>query len=105
MNIKAQTYAQCFALNYVQDRFANQTPEDHAEVVRLCCIIKPLVTWHGENVASICRERCGGQGMNILLLIKYSILILTVFFFFFSNKASWQPTDSVRKILITNKYV
>jgi acyl-CoA oxidase len=28
----------------------------------LCCIIKPLVTWHGENTATVCRERCGGQG-------------------------------------------
>lgn len=46
----------------MQDRFANQSAADHAEVVRLCCIIKPLVTWHGENTASICRERCGGQG-------------------------------------------
>ena len=58
----AQTYALNFAFNYVQDRFANQTEEDHAEVVRLCCIIKPLVTWHGENTATVCRERCGGQG-------------------------------------------
>lgn len=58
----AQTYALNFALNYVQDRFANQTEEDHAEVVKLCCIIKPLVTWHGENTATVCRERCGGQG-------------------------------------------
>jgi acyl-CoA oxidase len=58
----AQTYALNFTMNYVQDRFTSHTPEDHSEVVRLCCVIKPLVTWHGENVASICRERCGGQG-------------------------------------------
>ena len=58
----AQTYALNFALNYVQDRYANQTEVDHNEVVRLCCVIKPLLTWHGENTASICRERCGGQG-------------------------------------------
>lgn len=58
----AQTYALNFALNYVQDRYANQSEEDHAEVVRLCCIIKPLITWHGERTATICRERCGGQG-------------------------------------------
>jgi len=58
----AQTYALNFAMSYVADRFANQTAEDHAEVVRLCCIIKPLVTWHGENLASVCRERTGGAG-------------------------------------------
>ncbi len=51
-----------FRMNYVHDRFASQKKEDHAEVVRLCCIIKPLVTWHGEHTASVCRERCGGQG-------------------------------------------
>jgi len=62
MPLIAQTYALNFLLNYVEDRYASQTEEDHAEVVRLCCIIKPLVTWHGENTASICRERCGGQG-------------------------------------------
>jgi len=62
MPLIAQTYALNFALNYVQDRFANQSEADHAEVVRLCCIIKPLVTWHSENSVSVCRERCGGQG-------------------------------------------
>lgn len=62
MPLVAQTYALNFALNYIEDRFASQTDADHAEVVRLCCIIKPLVTWHGENTSSVCRERCGGQG-------------------------------------------
>lgn len=58
----AQTYALNVLLNYVEDRYANATAEDHNEVVRLCCVIKPLVTWHGENAVTICRERCGGQG-------------------------------------------
>lgn len=62
MPLIAQTYALNFALNYIQDRYANQSESDYAEVVRLCCIIKPLITWHGENTASVCRERCGGQG-------------------------------------------
>src|SRR5687767_11906387 len=39
-----------------------QTAQDGPEVVRLCCVIKPLVTWNYERVATICRERCGGQG-------------------------------------------
>ncbi|KAG0356222.1 hypothetical protein BGZ54_000804 [Gamsiella multidivaricata] len=37
-------------------------PSDADEVVRLCCVIKPLVTWNNERVATTCRERCGGQG-------------------------------------------
>ncbi|CUA77286.1 hypothetical protein RSOLAG22IIIB_06628 [Rhizoctonia solani] len=40
-----------------------ETPQlEYAQVVRLCCAIKPLVTWHGERCASVARERCGGQG-------------------------------------------
>lgn len=62
MPLIATTYAQNIFLNYVYDRFENQTEEDYSEVVRLCCIAKPLVTWHTENTATTCRERCGGQG-------------------------------------------
>lgn len=32
------------------------------EVLSLCCIDKTLNTWNCERVASVCRERCGGQG-------------------------------------------
>lgn len=54
----------CFhiGLNYVKKRWANGTKADHEEVVRLCCVIKPLVTWNVERIATVCRERCGGQG-------------------------------------------
>mmetsp|Transcript_15157 Transcript_15157/g.38526 ORF Transcript_15157/g.38526 Transcript_15157/m.38526 type:complete len:628 (-) Transcript_15157:135-2018(-) len=31
-------------------------------IVIKCCVIKPLVAWNCENTASVCRERCGGQG-------------------------------------------
>jgi len=48
------------ALNYVKDRYAEQ--KDPEDVVILCCVIKPLVSWSCERVATICRERCGGQG-------------------------------------------
>uniref|UniRef100_A0A0G4HLU2 acyl-CoA oxidase n=1 Tax=Chromera velia CCMP2878 TaxID=1169474 RepID=A0A0G4HLU2_9ALVE len=32
------------------------------ELVLLCCGLKPLLSWHLERVATVCRERCGGQG-------------------------------------------
>jgi hypothetical protein len=63
----AKTYALNFALNYVKDRWVNQSNLDSDEglkiifyfnlkiVVRLCCVIKPIVTWHGERASSICR--------------------------------------------------
>ncbi|RKP15127.1 acyl-CoA dehydrogenase/oxidase [Piptocephalis cylindrospora] len=57
----ARTYAVAFGMNRVKALWANPA-SDQATVVRECCVIKPLVTWHVERVGSICRERCGGQG-------------------------------------------
>ncbi|KAJ3370566.1 hypothetical protein HDU91_006107, partial [Kappamyces sp. JEL0680] len=51
-----------FGFNYIKTRWNNHADSEHAEIVRLCCVIKPLVTWNFERVASIARERCGGQG-------------------------------------------
>ncbi|RKP36805.1 hypothetical protein BJ085DRAFT_37255 [Dimargaris cristalligena] len=50
-----------FGLNHTK-RVWMSPESDQAEVVRLCCVIKPLITWHVERVGTICRERCGGQG-------------------------------------------
>jgi acyl-CoA oxidase len=45
-------------LNYVKQRFLKQT----TDLVELCCVIKPLISWNAERVGSVCRERAGGQG-------------------------------------------
>jgi acyl-CoA oxidase len=39
----------------------------------MCCIDKTMVGWNLERVATICRERCGGQGY--LSVNKFSELI------------------------------
>ena len=57
-----ETYALNLGLRYIEQRYADQTAKDYDEVVRLCCVVKLLVTWHAENTATTCRERCGGQG-------------------------------------------
>jgi len=60
----ARTYATCFGLDYVKDRWSDQPSDgsEHADIVTMCCAIKPLASWTVEQVASIARERCGGQG-------------------------------------------
>jgi acyl-CoA oxidase len=60
----ARTYAVGFALDYVKDRWCQQPADgsQHAEIVTMCCAVKPMAAWHVERVTSVARERCGGQG-------------------------------------------
>ncbi|RXG64068.1 putative acyl-coenzyme A oxidase 3.2, peroxisomal [Armadillidium vulgare] len=72
----ARTYAVNFGLNYVKNRWSFQKDDgsEHAEIVTLCCVIKPLASWNLENVATVCRERCGGQGFGTFLGLAHAAI-------------------------------
>ena len=61
MPLVASTYCLNVGLNYAKDRYATGTAND-VEAVILCCIFKTMISWNCEQVATIGRERCGGQG-------------------------------------------
>lgn len=58
----ARTVVLNLGFNHIKTRWAAKGKYPQDEIVRLCCVIKPLVTWNFENTTSTCRERCGGQG-------------------------------------------
>lgn len=60
----AQTYALNVALNKSKDKYAaeNKSKAQELEILLLCCAMKTQISWHSENTATNCRERCGGQG-------------------------------------------
>lgn len=67
MPLLARTYAVGFALDHVGQCWAEHLAgggdkETAADAVTMCCAIKPMASWNAERVASIARERCGGQG-------------------------------------------
>ncbi|RLO05409.1 hypothetical protein DYB28_012876, partial [Aphanomyces astaci] len=62
----ARTYVLAHGLNVFKDKYKawnkSTDPLDRLELVVHCSAIKPVVSWNAENVVSVCRERCGGQG-------------------------------------------
>mmetsp|Transcript_23439 Transcript_23439/g.23081 ORF Transcript_23439/g.23081 Transcript_23439/m.23081 type:complete len:118 (+) Transcript_23439:967-1320(+) len=61
MPLMARTICLNFSHNEIKDIFANQKGHEH-DILLLCCIDKTLISWNSERLATVARERCGGQG-------------------------------------------
>jgi len=78
----ANTYALHFALQYLTNRYINETDEDSREIEALAAGLKAYATWKTTNILQICREACGGSGYlteNRLGTLKADTDIFTTF--------------------------
>lgn len=69
----AKSFAAFFALNRVKQAWStyqiskkSRADRTSPRLVIQCCTIKSMITWLLERVASVCRERCGGQGYLLI---------------------------------------
>jgi acyl-CoA oxidase len=58
----ARTVVLNLGFNFIKDVYAENDPAKKEEIVRLCCVIKALISWNAERVSTVGRERCGGAG-------------------------------------------
>ena len=48
-------------MNKIKDIYCEGIKKEATpEIVRLCCFIKPFITWNTRDVAATCVERSGG---------------------------------------------
>jgi acyl-CoA oxidase len=57
----ARTVVLNMGYNTAKDIFANPQGKEN-EIIRIFCATKCLISWHLNELSSVCRERCGGGG-------------------------------------------
>lgn len=64
MPLIARTIILNFGLNAAKNLYKanalNQTSETKTKIIKTCCAVKAIISWHSEKSNRICRERCGG---------------------------------------------
>lgn len=60
--VLAKAYALDFALDWLNDRYGNRTPETMRELESQAAGMKAYATWFTTSALQECREACGGKG-------------------------------------------
>lgn len=61
--------------SFITNKKGSYSQDYFNHVVRLCCVIKPLLAWHNNDVSNICRERSGGMGYLSINRIENGIAV------------------------------
>ncbi|MBS2545914.1 hypothetical protein KGQ19_03435 [Catenulispora sp. NL8] len=72
----AKVYAMTFLVNRAKREYVDRRGVVDADLNTLISITKALTTWEMSDVAAVCRERCGAQGMfSVNRIADYGIFL------------------------------
>lgn len=72
----AKVYGLTLFANYVKREYVREIDNPSPRVLNLINILKPVVTWEVDAIVTLCRERCGAQGIfGINRIIDFGTLL------------------------------
>ena len=69
----ARTVVLNLGYNKAKDLFENPTGKEHTQI-RSFCATKALITWHCEQMSTVCRERTGGASFLLCSVIPDCVI-------------------------------